>query len=98
MLGKMRLITHWFPSIFDDYVDFSPTSIICDHNETLYADAKALYKKCEQLGVDVEMIEMKGTFHAFAPIVTGSPETKQILEKILHLANIYSVTFQYMGE
>lgn len=24
---------------------------------------------------------MKGTFHAFAPIGTGSPETKQILEE-----------------
>lgn len=67
--------------VFGDYEGFPPTFITCDYNETLYADAKALYKKCEQAGVDVEMVEMKGTFHAFASIGTGSPETKQILEE-----------------
>lgn len=73
--------------IFGDYVDFPPTFITCDYNETLYADAKALYKKCEQAGVDVELIEMKGTFHAFASIGTGSPETKQILEESIAFIN-----------
>lgn len=67
--------------IFGDYLGFPPIFITCDYNETLYADAKALYKKCEQAGVEVEMVEMKGTFHAFAPIGTGSPETRQILEE-----------------
>ena len=43
------------------------------------ADAHVLYKKCEDAGVDTILIEMENAFHAFAPIGTGSPETKQIL-------------------
>lgn len=66
--------------IFGDYNGFPPTFITCDYNETLYADAKALYEKCVQNDVPVEMIEMKGAFHAFATIGTKTPETKQILE------------------
>jgi len=75
--------------IFGDYTDFPPTFITCDYNETLYADAKALYKKCEQAGVDVELVEMKGGFHAFAPIGTGCPETKQILEENIAFMHKY---------
>lgn len=66
--------------LFGDFNEFPPTYITCDYNETLYADAKALYEKCEQCGVDVELVEVKGTFHAFATIGTGTPETQQILE------------------
>lgn len=67
--------------IFGNYKGFPPTFITCDYNETLYADAKALYEKCVQNRIFVEMVEMKGAFHAFATIGTGTPETKQILEE-----------------
>ena len=67
--------------LFGDFKRFPPTYITCDYNETLYADSKALYEKCEQSKVDVELVEVKGTFHAFATIGTGTPETKQILEE-----------------
>lgn len=67
--------------LFGDFSGFPPTYITCDYNETLYADAAALYKKCEQSKVDVELVEVKGTFHAFATIGTDTPETKQILEE-----------------
>ena len=69
--------------LFGDYADFPPTFITCDSNETLYADAKALYQKCVDIAVDVELIEVKGTFHAFTTIGTGTPETKQILEETI---------------
>ena len=48
-----------------------------------------MYKKCEQIGVDVELVEVKGTFHAFATIGTGTPETKQILEENILFMNKY---------
>lgn len=75
--------------IFGDFDQFPPTFITCDYNETLFADAKALYEKCKQFGVDVELIEVKGTFHAFATIGTGTPETKQILEENMAFMNKY---------
>ena len=70
----------YISTILGDYKGFPPTFITCDSNETLYADSITLYNKCEENGVDVELIEMNGTFHAFATIGTGTPETKQILE------------------
>lgn len=69
--------------VFGDYTGFPPTFITCDYNETLYADAVALYRKLEQSGVEAELVEMKGAFHAFATIGTGSPETKQLLEETI---------------
>ena len=36
--------------LFGNYNGFPPTFITCDYNETLYADSKALYTKCEQAG------------------------------------------------
>jgi hypothetical protein len=33
--------------------------------------------------VEVEMVVMKDTFHAFATIGTGTPETKKLLEDII---------------
>lgn len=75
--------------LFGDFNGFPPTYITCDYNETLYADAKALYVKCEQQGVDVELVEVKGTFHAFATIGTGTPETQQILEENIAFMNRY---------
>lgn len=67
--------------VFGDYKGFPATFITCDYNETLYADAKILYNKCFEENVDVTMIEMKNSFHAFATIGTGTPETRKILEE-----------------
>ena len=58
-----------------------PIFITADINETLYEDSNYLYKKCEELGVKVTMIEMQGSFHAFANVGTLSDETKTILEE-----------------
>lgn len=65
--------------ILGDYKDFPPVFITCDINETLYADAKALYKKCEEEHIKVRMIEMEGAFHAFAAIGISTPEAKDVL-------------------
>lgn len=51
---------------------------------------KVLYTKCEQAVMDVDLVEMKEAFHAFAPIGIGSPETKQILEENIEFMHIYS--------
>ncbi len=88
-VGDNKADTPYISPLFGDFNGFPPTFITCDYNETLYADAKALYEKCEQMGVDVELIEVKGTFHAFATIGTGTPETKQILEENIMFMNKY---------
>ena len=63
------------PIFFDRFDLFPPTYITVDCSETLRADADALYEKLEAAGVPVTMVRMKNSFHAFAPIGTGSPET-----------------------
>ena len=88
-VGDNKADNPYISPLFGDFRNFPPTFITCDYNETLYADAKALYKKCEQIGVDVELVEVKGTFHAFATIGTGTPETKQILEENILFMNKY---------
>ncbi len=67
--------------LFGEYQDFPPIFITCDSNETLYADAVALYRKCKSEDVRVKMIEVEGAFHAFATIGTGTPETLKILHE-----------------
>lgn len=78
--------------IYGDFENFPATFLTCDANEVLYADALAVYCKCIAAGVPAELVEMKGAFHAFATIGTGSPETMQILQE--------NVAFmkQYMGD
>ena len=66
--------------MFGDFSGFPPTFITCDYNETLAEDSYCLYDKLEQAGTEVEMVVMKGAFHAFATIGTGAPETKKLLE------------------
>lgn len=88
-VGDNKPDNPYISPLFGDFSDFPPTFITCDYNETLYADAKALYKKCEQIGVDVELVEVKDTFHVFATIGTGTPETKQILEENILFMNKY---------
>ena len=73
--------------LFGDYDGFPPTFITCDYNETLYSDALSIYKKCEAAKVEVQMVVMKGTFHAFATIGTGTPETKKLLEDNIRFMN-----------
>lgn len=38
----------------------------------------------------VELLEVKGTFHAFATIGTGTSEVKQILEENIIFMNKYN--------
>lgn len=64
---------------YEHFEQFPPVFITCDANEYVRADAHVLYNKCTDAGVDAILIEMENAFHAFAPIGTGSPETKQIL-------------------
>ncbi len=64
---------------YGDFTDFPPTFITCDYNETLFADSMCLYRKLEEMQIEVKMIQMKGAFHAFATTGTQTPETKQIL-------------------
>ncbi|MBQ8924177.1 MAG: alpha/beta hydrolase [Lachnospiraceae bacterium] len=80
-VGDNDVKNPYISPIYGDYNGFPPTFITCDYNETLYADAVSLYRLCEEAGVNVEMIQMKGAFHAFATTGTGTPETKQILEE-----------------
>lgn len=88
-VGNNKANNPYISPLFGDYNGFPPTFITCDYNETLYADSKALYTKCEQEGVDVELVEVKGAFHAFATIGTGTPETRQILEENIAFMNKY---------
>jgi len=67
--------------ILGDYTNFPPLFISCDVHETLYADSVDLYKKCRDLGVDVQMVMMSGTFHAFGVVGAGTNEASELLEK-----------------
>lgn len=67
--------------IYADFREFPPIFITCDYNETLFADSIELYKKCKSANVDVRMIQMKNSFHAFAATGTGTPETNKILDE-----------------
>lgn len=79
-VGSEDATNPYISPYYGDFADFPPTFITCDINETLYADSKALYEKCEAAGVKVELIEVEGAYHAFAVSGTNTPETKQILE------------------
>jgi len=70
--------------------ELPPMFITCDYNETLYADSYNLYKKANELGIEVEFIEMKNTFHAFATTGIATPETKKILEESCDFIRKYS--------
>lgn len=65
---------------FGDYNGFPPTFITCDVDESLYADAQDIYEKCEASGTRVQMVALKGAFHAFAVMGYGTPETRKIVE------------------
>lgn len=67
--------------IYAEMTGFPPLSISCDYNETLFADAMALYEKAVVSNVPAYLVQMKGAFHAFATIGTGAPETMQLLKE-----------------
>lgn len=73
--------------MFGDYSGFPPTFITCDFKETLASDSECLYGKLQQAGIEAQMVVMKNTFHAFATIGTGTPETKQLLEDNIRFMN-----------
>ena len=64
---------------FDNFAAFPPTVITSDANETLRADADALYEALEKAGAPVDLIRYRNTFHAFAPIGTSAPETMALM-------------------
>lgn len=69
---------------YGDFNGFPAVFITCDVNETLYADSKALYDKCVEAGVKVEMLEAEGAYHAFAVSGTNTPETADILKNTVN--------------
>ena len=66
---------------YGDYTGYPPVFLTCDYNETLYADSMLIYRKCKAAGVKVKMIQMQGTFHAFATMGSRTPETEKILRE-----------------
>lgn len=80
-VGEGDVNNPYISPILGDYTNFPPLFITCDANETLYADSMELYKKCEALGVDVSLIEISGSFHAFGVTGTSAPEASDILDK-----------------
>lgn len=67
------------PLYFGGFAQFPPTVITGDFNETLRADAEALYHKLTEAGVQTELILMKNAFYAFAPIGASAPETMRLM-------------------
>lgn len=66
--------------LFYEHLDrFPPVTMTCDFNETLRADADAMYKKLKESGVQTHLIILKNTFHACSTLGTGSPETMQLM-------------------
>ena len=66
---------------YGDYKGMPPIFLTVDYNETLFADSMAIYRKCRAAETPVRMVQMKGTFHAFATMGTRTPETEKILRE-----------------
>ena len=60
---------------------------MCQYTKTRSGLWESIYRRCEEAGVEVEMVVMKGTFHAFATISTGTPETEKILGENIDFIN-----------
>lgn len=84
-VGKNDPKNMYISPYYGDYTDYPPTFISCDINETLYADSKALYEKCTEAGVDVQLVEFEGGYHACAVSGTNTPETTKVLEENIEL-------------
>lgn len=64
---------------FGNYKNFPPLFISCDEEEMLRTDAFQLYKKAVRAGVPVEMMTLRGGFHAYAVMGDLSPESREVL-------------------
>lgn len=80
-VGDADVRNPYISPMYGDFLGFPATFITCDHNETLYADADRLYEICWQNDVKVELVELKGTFHAFPASGLELPETDRILDR-----------------
>lgn len=67
--------------LFGDFRGCPPTLITCDEHETLSVDAYLLHDKLEKLRVDVTLISVEGTFHAFGATGRGTPESAWVLDQ-----------------
>lgn len=86
-VGNNQADNPYISPYYGVFTDFPPTLITCDYNETLFADSIWLYRKLEQMQIEVQMIQMKGAFYAFATTGTQTPETKQILLENIDFIN-----------
>lgn len=60
----------------------------CNFNETLRADAQAMYRKLREHGAEANLIILKNAFHACSTLGTGSPETMALmLDNIAFIRN-----------
>ena len=80
-VGDADVKNPYISPMYGDFSGFPATFITCDYNETLYADADKLYEMCRQNDVKVELVELKGTFHAFPASGLELPETDRILDR-----------------
>ena len=66
--------------LYGDYTGCCPVVLTCDEHETLSVDAYLLHDKLEKSGVDVTLISVEGTFHAFGATGRGTPEAAEALD------------------
>ena len=78
-VGSQNPKNPYISPVYGIYTNYPPVFLTCDYNETLFADSMAIYRKCRAAGVKVQMVQMKGAFHAFANMGTRTPETERIL-------------------
>ncbi len=81
--GKADLTNSEISPCCGDMTGFPPTFIVCDINETLYADSEALNGMLESAGVRVNTVSYEGTYHAFAVLGKKTPETAELLNEYL---------------
>lgn len=78
------------PIHFKQFDKFPPTMISCDANETLRADADALYNSLTKAGVRCEMYMFEGAFHACSTTGVLTPETFKLLQdNIIFMKNCF---------
>lgn len=66
--------------LYGDYTGCPPVVLTCDEHETLSVDAYMLHDKMEKAGVDVTLLAVEGTFHAFGASGRGTPESAYVLD------------------
>lgn len=66
--------------ILADFEGLPPMRVVCDKDELLAPDARAVAEKARAAGIEVESVEYEGCFHAFTTLGTGAPESARELE------------------